>query len=377
MENGNIHNDQLSASSQFFAHGVTRGRLNLLSSPGAWVCRTVDRYQWLQVDLRSQDISVTGLATQGRNDWNQWVIQYNVQYSYDGDDFKYYTENGQSPKEFSGNVDRNTVVYHDLVPPIKARYIRFRPSVWRGRVSMRVELYTCIEEKNECTAPAVGIETGEILDSQLSASSGDPSNARLNGAKTWCRTWPGSESENVYVQIDFGRSYRICAVATRGDHPGSHSYLEEYKLRWSHDGVKWEESPEVLEGNSNTHEVKKNIIPVIQARYVRLIPLKWHNWTCARMEFYGEPWPEVLEALFMPRFGPDKVQAGQVITSRSVSDVMQCMKLCLVTDQCQSLNFSSSLKKCEVSRSKSEMSSIEDREGFHYYEIVAVEVISI
>lgn len=98
MENGNIHNDQLSASSQFFAHGVTRGRLNLLSSPGAWVCRKVDRYQWLQVDLRSQDISVTGLATQGRNDWNQWVIQYNVQYSYDGDDFKYYTENGQSPK---------------------------------------------------------------------------------------------------------------------------------------------------------------------------------------------------------------------------------------------------------------------------------------
>ena len=49
---------------------------------------------------------------------------------------------------------------------------------------------------------------------------------------------------------------------------------------------------QVLEGNSNTHEVKKNIIPVIQARYVRLIPLKWHNWTCARMEFYGEPWPE-------------------------------------------------------------------------------------
>lgn len=79
----------------------------------------------------------------------------------------------------------------------------------------------------------------------------------------------------------------------------------------------------------------------------------------------------------MPRFGPDKVQAGQVITLRSVSDVMQCMKLCLVTDQCQSLNFSSSLEKCEVSRSKSEMSSIEDREGFHYYEIVAVEVISI
>lgn len=49
---------------------------------------------------------------------------------------------------------------------------------------------------------------------------------------------------------------------------------------------------QVLEGNSNAHEVKKNIIPVIYARYFLLIPLKWYHWTCTRMEVYGEPWPE-------------------------------------------------------------------------------------
>lgn len=32
---------------------------------------------------------------------------------------------------------------HDLSPPIKARYIRFRPVEWKSWISMRVELYGC------------------------------------------------------------------------------------------------------------------------------------------------------------------------------------------------------------------------------------------
>lgn len=46
-------------------------------------------------------------------------------------------------QDFSGNTDRDTVVSHELNPPIRARYIRFRPETWYGRISMRVELYGC------------------------------------------------------------------------------------------------------------------------------------------------------------------------------------------------------------------------------------------
>ena len=46
-------------------------------------------------------------------------------------------------QEFVGNLDEDTVVYHNLNPPIRARYIRFRPVVWNNGVSMRVELYGC------------------------------------------------------------------------------------------------------------------------------------------------------------------------------------------------------------------------------------------
>ena len=50
-------------------------------------------------------------------------------------------------QEFDGNTDKNNVVYHDLNPPITARYIRFLPVEWEDEISMRVELYGCVEGK--------------------------------------------------------------------------------------------------------------------------------------------------------------------------------------------------------------------------------------
>ena len=50
-------------------------------------------------------------------------------------------------KVFAGNIDQNTVVYHDLNPPITARYIRFKLVEWQDWISMRVELYGCVPGK--------------------------------------------------------------------------------------------------------------------------------------------------------------------------------------------------------------------------------------
>ena len=44
---------------------------------------------------------------------------------------------------FAGNNDSNSIVKHYLNPPIRARYIRFRPTDWNNHISMRVELYGC------------------------------------------------------------------------------------------------------------------------------------------------------------------------------------------------------------------------------------------
>ena len=46
-------------------------------------------------------------------------------------------------QDFTGNKDRDTVVYHELNPAFRARYIRLRPETWENFISMRMELYGC------------------------------------------------------------------------------------------------------------------------------------------------------------------------------------------------------------------------------------------
>lgn len=100
MESGAIPDGQLQASSEWDQlHGGNRARLHITSSgsyKGAWSARSNDRNQWLQIDLGSPLNIVTGVATQGRQDYDQWVTTYRVAYGDDGVNFQEYKEPGQS-----------------------------------------------------------------------------------------------------------------------------------------------------------------------------------------------------------------------------------------------------------------------------------------
>ena len=100
MESGAITDGQLSASSEWDGnHGAYRGRLNIKRNgrlQGAWSARRNDANQWLQIDLFDENAKVTGVATQGRENHNQWVTKYKLQYSNDGVNFQDYKEQGQS-----------------------------------------------------------------------------------------------------------------------------------------------------------------------------------------------------------------------------------------------------------------------------------------
>lgn len=67
-------------------NAVKRGRLY-----GAWAARRSNRAQWLLVDI-TKLARVVGFATQGRQDYNQWVMSLRISYSRDGIRFHYYTE---------------------------------------------------------------------------------------------------------------------------------------------------------------------------------------------------------------------------------------------------------------------------------------------
>ena len=98
MANGAITDGQVTASSQANSnHAAIQGRLHykVKFKAGAWAAGKNDKNQWLQIDLIGQCI-VTRVATQGRNDYDQWVTKYTLQYSNDTASFQYYKEPGQN-----------------------------------------------------------------------------------------------------------------------------------------------------------------------------------------------------------------------------------------------------------------------------------------
>ena len=99
MENGAISDSQISASSEWNArYAVIYARLHLQASgsiAGAWVAGKSDANQWLQIDLIGQYRVITRVATQGRNNYDQWVTQYRLQYINCTLHFQDYREHGQ------------------------------------------------------------------------------------------------------------------------------------------------------------------------------------------------------------------------------------------------------------------------------------------
>ena len=100
VESGAISDRQMSASSQWDEIlPASQGRLNVEAvsgKGGSWSAKDNNVHQWLQVDLGNPHTKVTALATQGRNDYPQWVTKYKVQYSGDGVSFQYFIEEQSS-----------------------------------------------------------------------------------------------------------------------------------------------------------------------------------------------------------------------------------------------------------------------------------------
>ena len=100
MENGLISDEQITASSEWDEdQAAIQGRLRFQPTTfkaGSWVAQTADANQWLQVNLDSLNTIVTRVATQRREDIDEWVTNYNLEYGDDGVHFQYYREEGQT-----------------------------------------------------------------------------------------------------------------------------------------------------------------------------------------------------------------------------------------------------------------------------------------
>ena len=85
---------------------------------------------------------------------------------------------------------------------------------------------------------ALGLESGKVNDSQLSAPSHllmfSPLEGRLNNEKAWC-----TSLNNQYLQIDLLEVRHVSALATQGYKGRFFNYVKTYEIKYSYDGVKW------------------------------------------------------------------------------------------------------------------------------------------
>ena len=97
MRTGAIPDAQITASSIWDSdHEAFQGRLNFQAIPlksGSWSAGRNDLRQWLEVYLGGPLFTVTGIATQGRSDQDQWVTMYKLMFSDNGSRFQRYRDN--------------------------------------------------------------------------------------------------------------------------------------------------------------------------------------------------------------------------------------------------------------------------------------------
>lgn len=85
---------------------------------GAWSVKTNDKGQWIQVDL-GKIMEVTKMGMQGRQDNGQWVTEYRMSYSTDGQHFTVQNQVGRWSlfccKKLLINISFRTIISNIIV----------------------------------------------------------------------------------------------------------------------------------------------------------------------------------------------------------------------------------------------------------------------
>ncbi|XP_032219737.2 neuropilin-2 isoform X2 [Nematostella vectensis] len=166
-------------------------------------------------------------------------------------------------------------------------------------------LLVIVRSTNGACSGTLGMTSGDIADSQITASSTfsdftKPEAARLRNTGSieqltfggWCAKDGDTEP---YLQIDFARETVLRVIATQGLEQPSGNWVTRYAVNYSCDGKTWREYKEenkrkIFSGNDDAQSIVRNALRVpIIARLIRVLPLdkKQHGLACMRLEMYG------------------------------------------------------------------------------------------
>ncbi|XP_072025092.1 uncharacterized protein [Amphiura filiformis] len=258
IENGTIADSQITALSSEDNVYPYQARLN---SPKTWTAGVNDQNQWLQIDLY-RSTPVTGVILQGNPNADQWVTRYHVMFSLDGKEWNAVVGSNFTIETFEGCWDRTTPAIHLFHEEVIAKYIRIHPLEWFGAIVLRLELLGCTGEKLPCVDP-LGLEDGNITDSQLTASSklnNDTSatSARLNhqpespeSQGAWVAEF---DDQNQWIQASLLRQISITGVIVKGN-PSTDKWVTRFQVQHSLNNVDWLFVKDG-DGNNKTQDIK-------------------------------------------------------------------------------------------------------------------------
>ncbi|KAF5285691.1 hypothetical protein FQR65_LT13076 [Abscondita terminalis] len=265
----------------------------------SWSPNIDNKDQYLQIDLGRQE-PVYGIIVQGNPVYNEFVTSYHVLYSPDGHTFNYVSDLRKHPQTFRGPVDGHSPVKQMFDFPVEAKVIRINPLTWQGRISMKVELIGCGEVTLTTTytppilcSDPLGITNGLMADQQITVSSETPpahtkKMIRFDNQAGW---QPYTSSPSEWIQIDFLEPRNLTGLVTNG---GSDGWISAYYIKYSHNGIDWntivndDKQDKLFLGNFDKESSHTNTFGMaIQARYLKLIPVKWQNVIQLRLEVIG------------------------------------------------------------------------------------------
>ncbi|XP_011876421.1 PREDICTED: neurexin-4 isoform X2 [Vollenhovia emeryi] len=129
----------LTATTSLPERGPNNARIN---GDSAWSPEQSSYNQHLTMELGAR-YEIRSIATRGRAHTNEYVTEYIIQYSEDGQAWASYESQDGIDEMFKGNVDGDRIKLNKFEVPIIAQWIRINPTRWRDRISLRIELYGC------------------------------------------------------------------------------------------------------------------------------------------------------------------------------------------------------------------------------------------
>ena len=253
---------------------------SMIDSTGGWCSNENKVGQWIQLDNGKLG-SISGVITQGRKDYDQWVKSFKV---------KYKDESGSwwdvDGKTFPGNKDRNTKVTTTFSKPVRARYIRIYPQTWNGHMSMRVDMFAGDTNTNNLSAlgdlpysnhKSSGNWGGDAIGTSHGAG-------RLDSGRAWSALTAEQNTKTAWYQLSLNAPINISGVVMKG-RPDYSQWITSVKIQYEDENGEFKDvdSGFTFDANYDKNSLVKIFFEKpIKTKSIRFYPQSWYGHASGR-----------------------------------------------------------------------------------------------